>query len=117
MMAIRYLTRRHPPVPPWLAELPAHPARQRIQWSSLWIWIGVPLLPLLFIPISEPAVPVFSSIILGLFSLIMFLCSEGLDALYAPSYQYCPKCYSDMEIGATRCPRCQFEPRVEESTP
>jgi hypothetical protein len=117
MIVTRYLTRRHPPAAPWLADLPGHPARQRIQRGSLWLWIIIPLLPLVFIPVSEPSVLAFSSIILGGFSLIGFLCEVGLEALYNPGYQYCPKCYSDMDIGATRCPKCQFEPTAEEGTP
>lgn len=109
-------TQRHRPARPWLADLPAHQGRQRIERGSLWLWILLPLLPLVFLPVSEPSVPVFSSILLGVFSLIGFLSIKGLEALYKPRYQYCPQCYSNMDIGATRCPRCQFAPKQEGAT-
>ena len=116
MESPRHATPRRLPASPWLSDLPTHPGRQRQERVTIGIFIVCPLLPLLFIPVSEPAVPVFCSFLLGVFAVVAILGMKGIEFLNKSGHQYCPECYTEMDIGATRCPGCQFAPAGERTT-
>jgi hypothetical protein len=99
------------PRPPWLAALPDHPARRFVRRVILWLWIGIPALPLLGLPfVQPPGVAILLSLMLALVLGVVYFAIGGLLKLLGKLQQYCPQCYTAMHIGAQVCPACQFMP-------